>query len=162
MSELSEWIESHKDQPEHERVVQQYNMNSSVREREFAEANENGGVVICQHCSYPEIPSRSVEGNSFIKNQCCFDCWYWLHNLNLINQPRSDAVIVDGIHRTDSGMSNERGEWLGHGGSKFYYRKIGETQIRCTNNMWYQGKIPERLNIPDNAVMCTKRDFENQ
>lgn len=162
MSKLSEWIESHKDQPEHERVVRQYNMNSDLMEREFAEADEKGEIVICQHCGYPENPSRSLEGKSFIKHQCCFDCWYWLHNLNLINQPRLNAVIVDGIHRTDSGMSDDNAKWLGHGGSKFYYRKIGETQIRCTNNMWYQGKIPERLNVHDNAVMCTKQEFDAQ
>lgn len=100
MSKLSEWVESHKDQPEHESVVRRYNMNSDLMEREFAEA--------------------------------------------------------------DSGMSDGNTRWLGHGGSKFYYRKIGETQIRRTNNMWYQGKIPERLNVPDNAVMCTKQEFDAQ
>lgn len=162
MSKLSEWIEEHKEDSEHERAVRMYNMNTELMEREFEKADAAGEIVVCQHCGYPENPNRSLEGKSFIKYQCCFDCWYWLHNLNLINGPKGSAVIIDGVHRTDSGSSSDDSRWLGHGGSKWYYRKVGETKIRCTNNMWHQGDIPKRLNIADNAVFCTKEEFETQ
>ena len=163
MSKLSDWIEQHREQPEHEYAVRHYSMNTDLMEREFAKAEEAGEIVICQHCGYPENPSRSLEGKSFIKYQCCFHCWYWLHNLNLIKGPRSNAVIVDGVHRTDSGMANkDSGKFLGHGGAMWYYRRIGESTIHATNNMWHQGDIPKSLNIADNAVFCTREEYEQQ
>lgn len=162
MSRLSDWIDLNKDNDEHERAVRHYLMNTDMMERDFKVADEAGEIVICQHCGYPENPLRSLEGKSFIKHQCCFDCWYWLHNLGLISGPRSNAVIINGVHRTDSGESAVDNRWLGYGGSKWYYRKLGETEIRATNNMWHQGEIPKRLNIPDNAVFCSKEEFDAQ
>lgn len=162
MSKLSEWINEHRSNAEHGRAVRMYDMNTEMMEREFEVAESAGEVVTCQHCGYPENPSGSLEGKSFIKHQCCFDCWYWMHNLGLINGPKRNAVIIGGVHRVDLGPSSDDSRWLGHGGSKWYYRKVGETKIRCTNNMWHQGDIPKRFGIADNAVFCTKEEFDAQ
>lgn len=151
MSKLSDWIEAHKADPDCELAVRNYTMNKDMYEREFAEAESKDGVVICQHCGYPEMPERSMEGEKFKQHQCCFHCWFWLIHHGLLNGPKPGALIVEGIHYRDSGNQPKepRSAFLGFGGSKWKYRKIGETEWTETNNMWQQGKVPKRLNIAD-------------
>ena len=70
--------------------------------------------------------------------------------MKLRNGPTARSIIVDGIHYVDGGNKpKERSDFLGFGGSKWNYRKIGENDYVETNNMWYQGTIPKRFNIPD-------------
>jgi hypothetical protein len=150
MSKLSDWIEANKDDPDCESTVRNYTMNKALYEREYAEAEAKGEVVVCQHCGYPEMPERSLEGASFKKYQCCFHCWFWLHNHGLVNGPKPGAVIVGGVHYRDGGnRSGESSRFLGFGGSLQYYRRIGETEWTETNNLWHQGVIPKKLNIAD-------------
>lgn len=150
MSKLSDWIEANKDDPDNEHNVRNYTMNKEYYEREFAKAEAEGNVVICQYCGYPERPDSSMEGLAFIEHQCCFHCWFWLHHTGLKDGPTKRSIIVNGTHYVDAGNKpKEKSTFLGFGGSKFYYRKIGESEYVETNNMWHQGKIPKRFNIPD-------------
>lgn len=150
MSKLSEWIEAHRDNPDDELAVRNYTLNKEMYEREYAEALAAGRVVTCQHCGYPQNPDRSCDGKIFIKEQCCFNCWFWLHHVGLKNGPTARSIIVKGVHYVDGGNKpKERSQFLGYGGSKWIYRKISETEWVETNNMWHQGVIPKRFNIAD-------------
>ena len=150
MSKLSDWIEANKDDPDNEFHVRNYTMNKEYYEREFAKAEAEGKIVICQYCGYPERPDSSMEGPAFIEHQCCSPCWFWLHHIGLKDGPTKKSIIVKGVHYVDAGNKpKERSCFLGFGGSKREYRKIGEAEYVVTNNMWHQGTIPKRFNIPD-------------
>lgn len=146
MSLLSDWIEKNKDNPDHELAVRNYSMNKDLYERDHAKAVADGTLVICQHCGYPEMPERSCEGKSFVENQCCFSCWYWLHHIGFAKGTPAKSIIVKGVHYQDGGNKpHERNSFLGFSGAKWRYRKIGETEIHVTNNMWHQSTIPNWL-----------------
>jgi hypothetical protein len=151
MSKLTDWIEAHRDNPDDELAVRNYTLNAEMYEREFAEAEAKGIVVECSVCGYPENPESSLNGDEYIKHKVCFMCWFWLHHVGLKNGPTARSIIVKGVHYVDAGNKpNERHRsFLGFGGSKWWYRKIGETDYVETNNMWHQGTIPKRFNIPD-------------
>lgn len=150
MSKLTDWIEAHKNNPDDELAVRNYNLNKEMYEREYAEAVEAGRIVTCQHCGYPQDPDRSYDSKDFIKHQCCFHCWFWLHHLGLKDGPTKRSIIVKGVHYVDAGNKpREKSQFLGYGGAKWQYRRIGETDWVETNNMWHQGTIPKRFNIPD-------------
>lgn len=147
MSLLSDWIEKNGNNPDHEFAVRSYALNRDMYEREHAQAMAANEIVICQHCGYPEIPARSAEGKSFIENQCCFGCWYWLHYLGFANGTPVKSVIVKGTHYTNGGNQTnpQNKSWLGFGGAVWRFRKIGSDVVEETNNMWHQGTIPNWL-----------------
>lgn len=150
MSKLSDWVAANKDDPDNELNVRNYTLNTEYYEREFAEAEAKGIIVECSVCGYPENPERSLNGDEYTKHKVCFTCWFWLHHMGLKNGPTKRSIIVEGVHYVDGGNKpKERSAFLGFGGSKWNYRKIGETEWTETNNMWHQGEIPKRLNITD-------------
>lgn len=151
MSKLSDWVEAHKDNPDDELNVRNYELNAEMYERQYAEAVESGQTHDCVQCGYPQVHGSYDCDNQLIEHKLCFNCWYWLVQLGLQHGPRPSAVIVKGVHYTDGGnQSNPQNKsWLGFGGSKWEYRKIGEADWVTTNNMWHQGTIPKRFNISD-------------
>lgn len=150
MSKLSDWIEANKDDPDNELNVRNYTMNKDYYEREYAEAVQAGNVVECSGCGYPQVIGHSGSDAEMVEHKVCFTCWFWLIHMGLKNGPRPNAIIVKGTHYVDGGNKpKERSAFLGFGGSKWNYRKIGETEWTETNNMWHQGEIPKRLNIAD-------------
>ena len=150
MSKLSDWVEANKHNPDNELNLRNYLLNKDYYEREFAKALEEGKVYECAHCGYPRVIDGRCDEDVMIEHKVCFTCWFWLIHMNLRNGPTARSIIVDGIHYVDGGNKpKERSDFLGFGGSKWNYRKIGENDYVETNNMWYQGTIPKRFNIPD-------------
>lgn len=151
MSKLTDWIEAHKDNPDDKLAVRNYTMNKEYYEREYAEAVEKGNVVECHVCEYPQVIGTSYDDPEMVEHKVCFTCWFWLHRMGLKDGPTKKSIIVKGVHYVDAGNKPKepRSAFLGYGGSKFYYRKIGELEYVETNNMWHQGTIPKRFNIPD-------------
>lgn len=162
MSLLSDWIEKNRNNPDREFAVRNYTMNKEMYERDFEQALKDGAIVICQYCGYPEIPSLSMEGDSFIKNQCCFSCWYWLHNLGFANGTPRASVIVNGTHYRNGGNQDNPSNksWLGFGGAVWRFRKIGSDVVEETNNMWHQGTIPQWLK--DRGVVDTHEFLDQE
>lgn len=151
MSKLTDWIESHKDNPDDELNVRNYTLNKEYYERDYAEAVEKGNVVECHVCEYPQVIGTSSVDPEMIEHKVCFTCWFWLHHIGLKNGPTPRSIIVKGTHYVDGGNKPKepRSAFLGYGGAKWAYRKIGESEYVETNNMWHQGTIPKRFNIPD-------------
>lgn len=95
------------------------------------------------HTNYiPEVKDRLLSANR------CHTCDFWTQ---LIGNP--NAIVVGGCHYMDSGTDNTNTRWNGFGGRKWKYSKNGG-EPKETNNMWFQGEIPERFRdrIPDNSV----------
>lgn len=82
---------------------------------------------------------------------------------NLLNKEVKNRVIVKGQHFTHRGFKDlskcthlkRRAEesFLGHGGRLFKIKMLSDGQIVETNDLWYQGEIPQeyRDRFPDNA-----------
>lgn len=150
MSKLSDWIEAHKDNPDDELNVRNYTLNKEYYEREYVDAIDKGNVVDCHVCGYPHVIGSSAVDPELVEHKLCFTCWFWLHHIGLKDGPTKKSIIVKGVHYVDAGNKpKERSCFLGFGGSKWEYRKIGEVEYVVTNNMWHQGTIPKRFNIPD-------------
>jgi hypothetical protein len=112
----------------------------------------------CTECNtrVQERDTRFVSSvrNAMILHQRCYECHHWM---SLIEYMGPCAMVrVEGQHYMfDTRLpyvANPLGA-LGHGGKMFviYFRDSGEELI--TNNLWYQGKIPDRFKsrLPDNA-----------
>lgn len=150
MSKLSDWVEVSKDNPDDHGNVSHYLMNKDYYEREYTKAIEEGNVVECHVCGYPQIINGNSSDKDMIKHKVCFGCWFWLYHIGLKDGPTKQSIIVKGVHYEDGGNSpKEKRSFLGFGGSKWKYRRIGETDYTETNNMWHQGTIPKRLGIAD-------------
>lgn len=150
MSKLTDWIEANRADPDNELNVRNYDLNKDYYEREYAEAVEKGEIVECCKCGYPQRVGHHSNDVEMVQHKVCFTCWFWYYHLGLKDGPRKNSIIVNGTHYVDGGNKpNEKSAFLGFGGSKFVYRKIGETEWTETNNMWHQGKILKRLNIAD-------------
>jgi hypothetical protein len=87
--------------------------------------------------------------DSYIGNNC-FDCSFWLGKTDYPDYMANHQVIINGEHfmlgETDSFVR-------GFGGREFIIQFF-DGRIIETNNLWYQGEIPEQFRsmLPDNAV----------
>lgn len=150
MNKLSEWVEAHRSNPDDELNVRNYDLNKDYYEREYAAAVKSGNVVECHVCDYPQVIGSHSNDVDMVQHKVCFTCWFWLYHIGLKNGPTKRSIIVKGVHYVDAGNKpKESSSFLGFGGSKWNYRKIGEADYVETNNMWHQGTIPKRFNIPD-------------
>lgn len=87
---------------------------------------------------------RSVFSNAHLCSSDCFDVNFWNETLD------QDAIVVNGECYHDFGNNKKIYGFLGHGGKRFAIRKNDGT-ILMTNNLWYNGKVPEERNVRDNA-----------
>lgn len=131
------------------------------------------GSELCDDCSstidWPkcitcgESKDDSSDGYNHIasiRDGNCFSCWHW-----------SDAVKArgytairtkDGTHysfRTEQPISDDRSNFLGHGGRRFLIVFNDGTEI-ITNNLWAQGTMPKywRDRYPPNASIKSAPD----
>ena len=89
---------------------------------------------------------KSLYRNNILCSQKCFDINFWNEYLD------DNAIIINGECYHDSGKrpSDYKG-FLGHSGRLFKI-KMNDGNIIETNNLWYNGKVPEDRQIKDNAI----------
>ena len=83
----------------------------------------------------------------------CFKKHYW----NQIVKEKEEHIVINGVCYCDDGDRPERNApFLGHSGRRFWIKYLDGRTI-TTNNLWYQGEIPEeyRSALPDNAEFYT-------
>lgn len=83
-------------------------------------------------------------------------CWFWLEWVGMQYQP--EVARIDGEHFFVRPRVDPPHEGLGFGGGEFSIRFF-DGRIASTNNLWWQGVIPEcfRKLLPDNAVFLDRR-----
>ena len=82
----------------------------------------------------------------------CFECSFWEGQIGAGNN-----VVIAGVHyRVDFAQPLKTGDpnHLGMSGRKYHIQMTDGRSV-VTNDLWYQGQIPERFRdrLPDNAVM---------
>lgn len=99
------------------------------------------------------------EREILIKNQLCFGCYHWQKIVESLSDPR--IVIINGIsyYRNDFKLVKDPG-LLGFGGA-IWNIKMNSGQIFKTNDLWYQGEIPDRFKyrLKDNATFIAEMEL---
>ncbi len=102
----------------------------------------------CEMCG-KEFPKRFYIKGPF-ENVCmdCFSKKYW----QLIIAEKDKHLIINGVCYCIGNTTNGVLEYNGYGGQQFTIKK-DDGKIIETNNLWYQGEIPEELKeqLPNNA-----------
>ena len=101
---------------------------------------------ICSEWANQQTSTEDMKG-------MCFTCAYWQRYIDL--KDKQNEVIVGGVHyrcNTDKPIDNINPQWNGFGGRRWHIRFFDGRDV-ITNNLWYQGQIPERFRelLPDNA-----------
>ena len=108
------------------------------------------------HCPCGEVDSIShwTPGTLSLERGWCFNCEFWERH---IKEHDAGTAIIDG-HRYHFDVSlpiktARHQDSLGHAGRAFTIVFADGRQV-TTNNLWAQGKIPERFRdrLPDNAT----------
>lgn len=100
---------------------------------------------------------KSQYGSAVLCGGECFKKHYW----NDIISEREKHIIINGDCYYDAGnMPDSYTGFLGHSGRKFYI-KYFDGRIMSTNNLWYNGTVPEefRNQLKDNATFCAKAEL---
>lgn len=114
-------------------------------------------MIQCKKCGNEEKgPEEWREGNirSIMEElEVCFNCAFWIEKIRL-HDDQTFIIKGERYHCAGPSVKGENGLiWRGHGGSKFQIKKFGSDRIYKTDNLWFQGIIPDifKDEIPDNA-----------
>lgn len=93
------------------------------------------------------------------KRHICFQCAFWM---DLAATPLPNREIISGCHFTVLPTTKRPHQVTnGLGGKEFYIRRIDGTLIK-SNNIWYQGRIPQHFKefFPNTADFLTLMHFQ--
>ena len=95
-----------------------------------------------------KVCGKEMSFSGFREPICSDECFirdFWNEALD------ESAIIIDGTCYHDGGAKPKgRDDYLGFGGRQFTIEKTDGTVI-ITNNLWFNGKIPEEFKTEDNA-----------
>jgi len=109
-----------------------------------------GNYHVCKICGKLEPAEYFPEIREILrKKQICFECWHWLGLIKKKNDPRS--IRIKHHHYW---VGDGKGSFKGFGG-RYFKIKLFNGKIIETNDLWYQGEIPERFwkDLSDNAEL---------
>ena len=89
---------------------------------------------------------KSSYSNKILCSSECFHVDFWNDTLD------ESAIIVKGECYHDGGRKPKGySGFLGHAGTEFTI-KMNDGRIINTNNLWFNGRVPEERKVLDNAV----------
>lgn len=107
-------------------------------------ATERQRFMLCSCCGImTHSDYMEPSGSSMRKHRMCFHCDYWQNEMPERIRAGKHPLIIEGTMYGDAGRQPANTPFLGFGGSEFTYRRLGETEIHSTNNLWHGGDIPE-------------------
>lgn len=119
-------------------------------------------MIICRFCGKEEQPERWSNKSYLLLHRCCHECGYWIEIIifdEILNR-RGEwwrAVVVGGHHyRTHKGLNTPGHRWV--------VQNMATEQVVFSNDLWYQGKIPQRWRqqLPDNARFLSPAEVPNE
>lgn len=115
---------------------------------------------ICKDCGEHQTGSWT-DGEELQTAQQCRTCHFWTGYVD--GARRKDIARIDGKHYVVGPKlpSSARSSDKGHAGRRFVIRFFDERGEITTDNLWYQGEIPERFRdkLPDNAEFLPDTKF---
>ncbi len=106
--------------------------------------------VACVVCGKPFDNSDLEREDGDLLDTHCHTCAFWTQHIVLFLSGDPAIVIVDGAHYR---LGDDSNRLKGHGGRKFIIH-YNDGRTITTNNLWYQGIIPDRFRntLKDNAT----------
>lgn len=144
---LEQWVDDHKDDPDHESAVWSYSKNKALYDQRIDAPGAE--ISVCKYCSYPTVKGMSSIDDEMEKLQVCSLHHFWLHRQGYAKGVPRGAIIVNGRQYRDGGNTFGETKFNGFGGAIFKYRRLGEEEVKETNNMWSQGLLPRFLSVED-------------
>lgn len=108
------------------------------------------------------LPNRCVECGNLVKSNyhnnekmiernMCFGCNLWTDRIESTKRP--NVMIVNSCMYTLAPEFKGPG-FRGFGGSEFTFKRLDESEVIKSKNVWFGGEIPNRFKsrIPDNAI----------
>ena len=94
----------------------------------------------CSVCGSPYALQYDKSHNArLLHHRMCFTCDFWREKV--ADYTKNDVVVAGHFYRLLN-ADPAAGRMLGHGGSKFFCRRLGETEIKEFNNVWHCGEVP--------------------
>ena len=89
----------------------------------------------------------------------CFDCDFWMEKITLSSAEKEMRAIIDNNHYMIGGTDSYV---KGFNGKEFIII-FNDGRKVMTNNLWHQGKIPERFRamLPNNARFMRRKENES-
>jgi uncharacterized protein YlaI len=129
-----------------------------------------GGIprTLNQHTQTCSICEAVYEIDSFDPNaplvklmgerNICFQCAFWSDK---IEKPLLGREIINGEHFVFHPCQDKPLVFQGFGGREFY-ALLNDNSLIMSNNVWHQGKIPERFceKLPDTARFISKKTYK--
>jgi hypothetical protein len=134
---------------------------SSIYDAGYAPFRHIDGEPVCHQCQLDDredafvcdwcglLDSATGWANGTTRERVCHSCVFWLEK---IETPIKGRAIINGTHYVAHPRSGSPSDVLGFGGREHtIYWFDGRTM--STNDLWYQGEIPERFRdrLPDDA-----------
>lgn len=116
---------------------------------------------LCSCCGLPtdvaDFDQRASITILMRKQRLCFTCAFWMDK---IKNPLPGREIINGSHYVLNQWMSEHSHFQGFGGKAMYVLKNDGT-VRRSNNVWFQGIVPERFKeqLPDTARFITKTAY---
>jgi len=120
-------------------------------------------IIECQLCGKTEAlddfdPSSPLY-DTMHDRHLCYSCAFWTDK---IEHPLPDREVINGHHYTVHPFAHRPENVLrGFFGKEFCIRRFDGTLVK-SNNVWHQGKIPERFRqaLPDTAVFISLMAYQ--
>jgi len=98
------------------------------------------GGIICPHCDKLE------DGNFMRANEACGNCLFWVKYMKEDKERTHECFITETFNHYAVGKNTPGGDPKVLG----FYGRVAEVTFpdghtEMTNNLWYQGEIPERF-----------------
>ena len=102
-----------------------------------------------------EICGKEIEKSQYYNKILCSGKCFMINFWQEIIAEKDKHIVIQGECYCDGG-ENSPGAFRGFSGRRFWIR-FNDGSTLTTNNLWYQGKIPEefRKELPDTAEFYT-------
>lgn len=107
----------------------------------------------CIKCGAPVDANRYRCSEEMTQRCLCFNCNFWAEHIQRDHNEDKDVfVVANGNHYIIDESPNPY--FKGFGGAKYTIR-FNDGRVVKTDNLWFQGDIPElfRDELPDNAIL---------
>jgi hypothetical protein len=113
-------------------------------------------LYVCKKCGAEERHVYMGKlGEKLMREQICHDCHHVERFLKLTKSPR---LLIFGGEIYFIGNRVTGSDFRGFGGALWHFRRLDTGEEIWTKNLWYNGKVPERLKdqLPDNVEQVTQ------
>ncbi len=133
------------------KVMLNVNNTNKIRlnQKKYIRHIEEGGYYhICQVCGDVELAEYCDQQliGKLKEKEICHTCNFWINDI--LGDMDKRLVVKFGDRKRvyyDDGFKTNKKPFMGSGGDKWEYRRIGEEEVTVSNDVWCNGDVPPHL-----------------